>query len=76
MSLIVKHTPEAFFELLDKRLNKKGLTDAAIAQGAGISAPMFSMMRTGKRALSLESLIRISDFLGYKLTTTFKPKDK
>ena len=50
------------------RADRRFRFDSEIADAAGISRPLFSMMKDGKKPMSLNSMVRIARVFGLKVT--------
>lgn len=49
-------------------IRASGQTPYAIARGAGVARSQLSRLLNGERGLSAESIIRIADYLGLRIT--------
>lgn len=56
-----------FFTDVSRIAHEDGVTDADVAKRAGISTSSYSMMKHGKRPLSIESMVRISEALNLRI---------
>lgn len=60
-----------FFDNIEVAARQAGVTNADIAKRAGISTSSYSMMKHGKRPLSIESMVKITSALNLDITITF-----
>lgn len=52
----------------------KGLSQEEAVKGLGIARNTLSLYETGKLAPGLDTLIRLLDFYGYRMTIRIEPK--
>ena len=61
---------QEFFDTINKMKGPR--FDSDIADSAGISRPLYSMMKSGKKPMSLNSMIRIARVFDMKVNLTLK----
>lgn len=59
---------EWWIDKLDRLKRESGLSDVALAKRLDISPAMLAHVRVGRRALPLQSRIRLLDAVGYVIT--------
>ncbi len=65
------NTPKEIGEYVKQLRKLKGLTQAEMAASIGIATNTYTQFETGKTNMTLATLNRISDALGYDLLISF-----
>jgi transcriptional regulator with XRE-family HTH domain len=61
-------------QAIAEAVRASGQTTYAIAKGAGVARSQLSRLLSGKRGLSTDTIERLADYLGLRIT--IKPKGK
>lgn len=60
---------------LEEMRNKKGMSQKAVADAAGISQPTYSNIEKGKRGLTVDTAKRIATVMGFDWTRFFEESE-
>ncbi|MFC4054914.1 helix-turn-helix transcriptional regulator [Actinomadura syzygii] len=66
---------EPIGEAIRLRRRARGLTQAGLAERAGLTQPAISLLESGSRVPSLPALERVADVLGLRVTVAVEPAD-
>lgn len=68
------NTPKEIGEYLQRLRKAKGLTQADLAKQLGIAPPSLAQFETGRKNMTLATLNKLADALGYELNVSFTLK--
>lgn len=63
---------KSFFDEIQGYADEAYLYDNAVAAQAGVSTALYSMMKNGRKSMSLNSMIRIAAVFNRKVTLAYR----